>query len=134
MTNLDKPENSSNEFEENDAPQLKSRPAIPKLDIDAIIESSGKCNEEAEALSSSLLASGNFAQAIVVNLDIRSSTTFMLHVEDFVDYADSLSRFINYVKQSCIGNGGLFDKFTGDGAMFFWLSALSRKFGDVFLY
>jgi len=100
----------------------KPRHAAPRLDIGAIMASSGKCKKEAEAFATAQYSGGNFTHAIVVNLDIRSSTTFMLHVEDFPRFADNLAGFATYVKQSCTSKGGWFDKFTGDGAMFFWVS------------
>ncbi len=53
-------------------------------------------------------------------MDIRDSTTFMLHVEDFDAYARIIANFIAYVKISATETGGWFDKFTGDGALLFW--------------
>ncbi len=61
-------------------------------------------------------------------MDIRQSTTFMLHVEDFDGYARIIANFIAFVKHTAAEKGGWFDKFTGDGALLFWTAdSLSLK-------
>jgi class 3 adenylate cyclase len=53
-------------------------------------------------------------------MDIRASTTFMLHVENFDGYIRIMANFIAYVRHAVAEAGGWFDKFTGDGAHLFW--------------
>ncbi len=100
-------------------PQKKVARAVP-LNYQAIMASRGVREDEARKMAEQLAESRNEAQVLVVALDIRQSTTFMLHVEDFYRYADTIARFIVYLKHSCIAKGGWFDKFTGDGAIIFW--------------
>jgi class 3 adenylate cyclase len=99
-------------------PEKKSRPRI--LPTDGIMNSTNLPQSKAATLARSLARKGNFTKTVVVALDIRDSTTFMLHVEDFDTYARILSNFITFVKVAATDRGGWFDKFTGDGALVFW--------------
>lgn len=114
---------------ENQTQAAKSVPTLPRLHWEAIAASTNLDKQAAEDKAGTLFSTDNHAHAIVVNIDLRSSTTFMLHVENFVGFADTLAGFTTYVKQTCVANNGWFDKFTGDGALFFWTTnpSLSGK-------
>ena len=101
---------------------VKQQPAVLRLS-DAAVAFGRKLSEsEAGPIADRLATKGNVAYALVASPDIRDSTTFMLHVEDFDLYGKALASFTAYVGETVVGAGGWFDKFTGDGALVFWLS------------
>lgn len=87
---------------------------------EAIASSRGITLAEAAEISDHLARSGNYSRVIILAMDIRQSTTFMLHVEDFAGYARILAAFVAFVRQTAATTGAWFDKFTGDGAHLFW--------------
>lgn len=98
----------------------KSGRSPSALPPDAIAVSKAISVAEATKISRSLFRKKNTVKAVVAALDIRRSTTFMLHVEDFDWYARKLANFIAFVRSAAATRGGWFDKFTGDGALLFW--------------
>ncbi len=73
----------------------------------------------------------NRAYTFVVSLDIRKSTTVMLHYEDFNHYAATMAEFLCRLKDKCHELGGWFDKFTGDGALLFWTKEMEPTSKDI---
>lgn len=105
----------------------------PPLSVDAIRFSRGVSEAEAFSISQRFHAVRNRASVLVASLDIRSSTTALLHTEDPERWAASLAGFIAAVRYDVQKSGGWFDKFTGDGAIVFWESAdfSSRRLAAV---
>ena len=117
-----KPAGGETDVKKVDLPEKTAKPkTIPLLNSAAIAFSRGVDLEAANSLSEKLRESGNQSIAFVLAVDIRSSARHMLFVEDFEEYAKDLSGFINYFRAVVNRWGGWFDKFTGDGAIAFWL-------------
>ncbi|PKN68513.1 MAG: hypothetical protein CVU54_14440 [Deltaproteobacteria bacterium HGW-Deltaproteobacteria-12] len=90
------------------------------LSPESIVYSKAASFEDAHQLSSYYEKIKNKAMFAVAMIDIRESTTFMLHLEQFESYALTLADFIYFIRKTVISSGGFFDKFTGDGALIFW--------------
>lgn len=123
--------NRSGDYEKLD---LWDKGAIPRkehkkqLDVEmisegAIISGSSLKPNKLKSFRTRLAAEGreNFCEVVVLSVDIRKSSIALLFVEDFPEYTRALTDFICYIKDNWLNNGGgFFDKFTGDGAIFFW--------------
>jgi hypothetical protein len=93
---------------------------LTPVDPMSISGASGLDRVRAEGFSRRLFKRGNRLTALVASVDIRSSTTYMLHLEEFGGYSKHLADFLGELKAIVIAHGGFFDKFTGDGALVFW--------------
>ncbi|NIM97496.1 MAG: hypothetical protein GTO24_05245 [candidate division Zixibacteria bacterium] len=87
---------------------------------------SGSCLEETEskAFGTNLASGGrdNYCEVIALSMDIRKSAITLVNVEDFAEYNRVLADFICYIKDTWRSQPGrFFDKFTGDGALCFWV-------------
>jgi len=77
---------------------------------------------------------GNFVHgqshnAFVLSIDIRNSTELMLNAKSPRDFALFLTDICEGLKNIIIENGGVFDKFTGDGVIAFFPEFYSGKDG-----
>jgi len=100
----------------------------PRLSANAVAFSRNLSHSAAVTLAAALHRRANLVKAVVAAFDIRESTTFMLHLEDFDAYASQLAEFMAYIRYMVTKDEGWFDKFTGDGAIVFWVEdTLSRK-------
>jgi class 3 adenylate cyclase len=95
---------------------------LTPVDPGSIQASSALDRKSAEAYSRRLFKRGNRITAIVVCIDIRASTTYMLNLEEFPGYSKHLADFLAQLKAITVAHRGFFDKFTGDGALVFWPS------------
>jgi hypothetical protein len=93
---------------------------LTPVDSAAILAGSALNRKSAEAFSRRLFKRSNRLTALVACLDIRASTTYMLHLEEFPGYSKHLADFLAELKTIVVAQGGFFDKFTGDGALVFW--------------
>ncbi|MHB9027203.1 MAG: adenylate/guanylate cyclase domain-containing protein [Candidatus Latescibacterota bacterium] len=59
-------------------------------------------------------------EAFVVSIDIRSSTELMLNAKSPNDFASFITELCKKLNSIIIDNGGIFDKFTGDGVLAFF--------------
>ena len=92
------------------------------LSVNAILDCSNLTRKESAILSSNLAQDDNYCEVVVLSIDIRRSSVALAHVEDFYEYAEVLTDFICYIKDTwCNKKGRFFDKFTGDGALCFWI-------------
>lgn len=62
-----------------------------------------------------LFAEASKCNSIAVVADIRRSQDLMTYAVDHMKFADNLVKFLNSSRAMIDANGGLFDKFTGDG-------------------
>lgn len=85
------------------------------------MSSRGVGSQKARDLSVKLVTKENEARVAVLCFDIRNSTRLMLNSEDLNGYATELAKFVADVKTIVNQHGGWFDKFTGDGAIAFWV-------------
>jgi class 3 adenylate cyclase len=67
-------------------------------------------------------SNGEPTDAFVVSIDIRRSTDLMLKARDPKLYAEFLLTMAVGLKETVVGNFGVFDKFTGDGVLAFFPS------------
>jgi class 3 adenylate cyclase len=65
-------------------------------------------------------APGKTHNAFVVSVDIRSSTELMLNAKSPETFASFISDLCEQLTSLVIDNGGVFDKFTGDGVLAFF--------------
>jgi hypothetical protein len=93
---------------------------LTPVDPGSISAASGLDRSRAEAFSRRLFRRRNRLMALVACVDIRASTTYMLHLEEFTGYSKHLADFLGELKSIVIAHRGFFDKFTGDGALVFW--------------
>jgi class 3 adenylate cyclase len=63
---------------------------------------------------------GKSHKAFVLSIDIRSSTELMLHAKTPESYAKFLTGLCETLSSIIINNGGILDKFTGDGVLAFF--------------
>lgn len=101
------------------------------IDEELVKQSTGiEKDDKIFAILSCLKEEDYFWPVIVVSIDIRKSSIALVNVEDFQAYQDSIGDFICYVAATWKlsnekfediekHNVRFFDKFTGDGAIFF---------------
>lgn len=63
---------------------------------------------------------GKAHPAYVMSIDIRSSTELMLNAKTPGDFAEFITQLCDRLTELVIENGGVFDKFTGDGVLAFF--------------
>ncbi|MEW6517778.1 MAG: hypothetical protein AB1461_00015 [Thermodesulfobacteriota bacterium] len=63
---------------------------------------------------------GRSHSAYVMSIDIRSSTELMLNAKTPDDFAEFITQLCDRLTELVIKNGGVFDKFTGDGVLAFF--------------
>jgi class 3 adenylate cyclase len=95
---------------------------LTPVDPDSILSGSALDRKGAERFARRLFRRKNRLTALVASFDIRASTTYMLHLEEFPGYTKHLADFLAELKSIVIAHRGFFDKFTGDGALVFWPS------------
>ncbi len=97
---------------------------VPLIDDKAIKRGSCLEDTQREAFQTNLAVRGrdNYCEVIALSVDIRKSAITLVNVEDFAEYNRVLADFICYVKDTWRSEPGrFFDKFTGDGALCFWV-------------
>jgi len=57
---------------------------------------------------------------LVLVADIRKSTQAMMEALDPFEYASTITAFVEQSRHAVLSEGGLFDKFTGDGFLAYW--------------
>jgi len=63
---------------------------------------------------------GKLHDAFVMSVDIRSSTQLMLNAKDASDFAAFVTELCDKLGDIVVSNGGILDKFTGDGVLAFF--------------
>jgi class 3 adenylate cyclase len=61
--------------------------------------------------------------AFVVSIDIRKSTDLMLKATEPKHFASFITKLCGRLCDAVLGNNGVFDKFTGDGILAFFLTS-----------
>ena len=111
---------------------------IEMISKNAIRNGSGfRDKDEIESLRTNLAKRINVCELIVLSADIRKSSIALVNVEDFSEYSRVLTDFICYIKNTWCHNkkkGRFFDKFTGDGALFFWILPEEPKKDEDYFY
>ena len=102
---------------------------------DEAIRNGSTLNDEQRKKFSENLASGthdNYCEVIALSADIRKSAITLVNVEDYAEYNRVLADFICYIKDTWrYQPGRFFDKFTGDGALCFWVLPEEPKKDDA---
>lgn len=127
------------DFWNRDIVDRKKRPQrleVEPISTDAIKK--GSCfrdeDHEPEKFSTNLAADGtdNSCEVVVLSADIRKSSITLVHAEDFPEYSRVLTDFICHIKDTWRSEPGrFFDKFTGDGALCFWVLPEEPKEDDA---
>lgn len=66
-------------------------------------------------------------RAFIMAIDIRNSTELLLNANTPEDFASFLTGLCVRLKELIIANGGIFDKFTGDGVIAFFPESFFRR-------
>ncbi len=69
---------------------------------------------------------GRTERTVTLAIDIRKSTFCMGQAAVDADYADWLDQFVRVTSEVCAVHGGVFDQFTGDGALIHFLNDETR--------
>lgn len=104
--------------------EVRGRVEVEQISPNAIQVGSCLDTDEAKLFSRNLAADGNdnYCEVIALSADIRKSSITLVNVEDFAEYNRVLTDFICYMKDTWRNvPGRFFDKFTGDGALCFWV-------------
>lgn len=104
-------------------PQLPKGSGLPHFESyeqNRHVKAGWQRSDTARAVKSAIQAKGPL-DVIVLAADIRSSTVLMKEAVDLYRFASTLGELVEESRDLIWAKGGIFDKFTGDGFLAYWI-------------